>query len=342
MGLATPVDRTPTSAPAAEARWFALPAAIKDKHARLEARQDTAHGALEALRGQIDRRRADLSEKRSRLERDIANGAPSQTLGVVGADPWTGGGGAGVTTVGGGLRPERQQEVDRLAEDLTRLEGLYRLAEARWESAARTYQAVREWLERTPIAEVVPVVVRYERVADPRVELGAIREEIAALELEGEAIASAPVPRAEALARLDEAHASVAKKVAARRAGAVPAFFSPHGVSDVSRLGVVDGFGGVARELEQAIREAAEERFLATVAEWRKAIEAYPENGTPAISSADRPKRLAAIARKRADLERREEHIILAAERDDMELDRRADASTAIALCTVLADDAAA
>ena len=104
---------------------------------------------------------------------------------------------------------------------------------------------------------------------------------------------------------------------------------------------MTDGFGTVGREIEQAIRDGAEERFLADVADWRKAIEAHPANGK-AVASAERGKRLAAITRQRAALEQREEAVLLGAERDGLELDRRADASPAVVVCTVLAEDAAA
>jgi len=60
-----------------------------------------------------------------------------------------------------------------------------------------------------------------------------------------------------------------------------------------------------------------------------------------AVPSADRGKRLAAITRKRHELEQREEAIVLSAERDGLDLDRRADASPAAVVCTVLAEDAA-
>ena len=126
-----------------------------------------------------------------------------------------------------------------------------------------------------------------------------------------------------------------------RRARAIPAFFAPDATLDVGRFGVTDGFGTVGREIEQAIRDLAEERFLADVADWRKAIEAHPVNGK-AVPSADRGKRLAAITRKRHELEQREEAIVLSAERDGLDLDRRADASPAVVVCTVLAEDAAA
>ena len=74
---------------------------------------------------------------------------------------------------------------------------------------------------------------------------------------------------------------------------------------------------------------------------WREAIRAQAVNGD-AVSSVDRPKRLAELARKRHELEQREEALVLSTERDGLELDRRADASPAVVVCTVLAEDAAA
>ena len=60
------------------------------------------------------------------------------------------------------------------------------------------------------------------------------------------------------------------------------------------------------------------------------------------MSSSARPQRLAAISHQRHELEQREEAIVLAGERDDLQLDRRADASPAVVVCTVLDDAAAA
>src|SRR5439155_26861096 len=151
------------------------------------------------------------------------------------------------------------------------------------------------------------------RLADPRGELAAMRDQLSALAQSADAIERAPVPKAEALARLDAARARVAERVAARRARAIPAFFAPDATLDVGRFGVTDGFGTVGREIEQAIRDGAEERFLADdVGDWRKAIEAHPVNGK-AVASAERGKRLAAVTRKRAALEQREEAVLLGA-----------------------------
>jgi len=55
------------------------------------------------------------------------------------------------------------------------------------------------------------------------------------------------------------------------------------------------------------------------------------------VSSVDRPKRLAELARKRHELEQREEAIVLSAERAGLELDRRETAEPSVVLCTVLA-----
>ncbi len=341
MELVTPADGHPTSTRAIEARWLALPAAIKDKLAGLEARKDALHGGLEALRGRIDRLRADLTEKRSRLEHDTANTAPLQPHGVNGADRWTGGAGSGVATFGGPPGPERQQEVDRLAADLGRLEAVYQSACARWEEAARTYQAACEWLERTAIAAIVPVVVKYERVPDARGEVEMIRAEIAALSREAEAIERAPIPTGEALQRLD----ALARDVAARRGSRISerarVFFSRDGVRSVEALfGLVQGWAESPRELAAAIRERCETDFLAERKVWEGAIRTQAVNGE-AVSSSDRPKRLAEIERRRRELEQREEHIILAAERDGLDLDRRSDADPGTVLTTALASDVA-
>src|SRR2546422_8297241 len=112
MGLAIPDDRTPTSARAIEARWFALPRAIKDKLADLEARKDMLHGACEALRSRDLALRTELAEKAQRLKHALANASPETRVGVQGCDPWTGGGGPGVLTHRGAPRPRPEQEHD--------------------------------------------------------------------------------------------------------------------------------------------------------------------------------------------------------------------------------------
>src|SRR5439155_24437509 len=141
MGLAIPDDRTPTSARAIEARWWALPAPIKNKLRDLEAHRDALHGASETLRNRLLALRAELSEKTQRLKHALANASPETHYGVTGSDPWTGGSGSGVATYGGLPGPERQQEIDRLAEQLGRADVLYRAAQQRWQCAARVYQS---------------------------------------------------------------------------------------------------------------------------------------------------------------------------------------------------------
>ena len=73
---------------------------------------------------------------------------------------------------------------------------------------------------------------------------------------------------------------------------------------------------------------------------WKEAIRAQAVNGE-AVSSSDRPARLAAITHQRHELEQREEAIVLAAERDGLDLDRRDTAEPSIILTTALAAEAA-
>ena len=134
--------------------------------------------------------------------------------------------------------------------------------------------------------------------------------------------------------------------MAVRRADGVRGFFSPRGISDVARIGLAEGYGSVGRELEAAIQEAAiqeaaDARFLADVGEWRSAIKAAPITGKP-VPLADRAPRLAQLARDRVELERQEERVVMCAERDGVQFDRRTDALPAAVVCTVLAEDAAA
>src|SRR2546422_10893112 len=113
MGLAIPDDRTPTSARAIEARWFALPRAIKDKLADLEARKDMLHGACEALRSRELALRSELAEKIQRLKHALANASPETRVGVTGSDPWTGGSGGGAAAHGGPPRPDGSKKTTR-------------------------------------------------------------------------------------------------------------------------------------------------------------------------------------------------------------------------------------
>jgi hypothetical protein len=52
----------------------------------------------------------------------------------------------------------------------------------------------------------------------------------------------------------------------------------------------------------EALRELADDRFLASVDAWEGTIRAHRANSTKAIASADRPKRLAALAGQRQEL----------------------------------------
>src|SRR3989454_337854 len=334
MGLATLDDLTPTTAHAIEARHIALDPRIRQKQAKLEDEREARHAVVGALGLKLRALREELVAKRRRLADAIANTAPEWSHGE--SAP---GGGAGAIVTSGGFpdRAVREQEVARLAETLERAETAYQAASVRWASIARLVENCRGWIEATPIAAIVPVVVTYERIADPRRGVETIRAKIITLGEEAAQVEGAPVPLADALARLDEQRRKVAERVAARLADGVRGFFSPRGILDVARLGLAEGYGSVGRELEAAIQEAADARFLADVGEWRSAIKAAPITGKP-VPLAERAPRLAQLARDRAELERQEERGVMCAERDRVQLDRREDADPALVLTTTLAE----
>ena len=155
---------------------------------------------------------------------------------------------------------------------------------------------------------------------------------------EAQAIEAAPVSTAEALARLEAERAKVSARVAARRAERARAFFAPSGVSHVAGLGFAEGFGASPREIEHAIRDAVEERFLAEADEWRNAIKAHAVAGKP-IASTERPALLTDLAQRRRALLQRAEQIVLSAERDGLDLDRPAELADVpdLVACVVLA-----
>ena len=210
MALVTLDDRTPTTAKAIEAHYWALDPRIRAKRDALQAQREGAHAIVDALRLKLHTLREELVTKRRRLSDAIANASPELSHGE--SDPR--GAAAIVTTGGFPQRLVREQEVARLAENLKRAEAAYQSAEERWTASARVAQNCHEWLEATPIAVIVPVVIPFARVADPRVELETIRAKIAALAQEAEAVERASVPTSEALQRLD----AFARDVAAQRA----------------------------------------------------------------------------------------------------------------------------
>ena len=335
MGLATLADLTPTTAHEVEARHILLDPRIRQKQARLADEREARHAVVEALGLKLRALREELVVKRRRLADAIANAAPEWSHGE--SAP---GGGAGAVVTSGGFRDRevREQEVARLAEGLQHAEAAYQAAQARWATVARVVENCREFLAVTPLNRdrVVVVPVPYLSIPNARDALDAIRAKLRALATEASAIEAAPVGREEALTRLEEQRKKVAERVAARRAERVRGFFSPRGISDVARLGLAEGYGLVGRELEAAIQEAADERFLAAGGEWAKAIKAATIPGTPMPLDARAP-RLAAITQETVALGREEERVIECAAHDGLTLDRRDTADPAIILTTVLA-----
>jgi hypothetical protein len=317
-----------------EQRYKALDRRIADKRVRLETRSEALGAATDALEVRVRELREDLARKKEQLRFDLARATPETTVGSRGHDLWTGASGFGLVTIGGGPKPERHEEITRLTEELGRFTEQYAATAGRRSIACSVFSRVREYLDKAAVGTVVPIVVKYTRLADPRGELAAIRERLAALEDEVLMIEVAPVPMAEAMARLDERARRIADRLAAYRSSAVPAFFNPR-TSDVSNVWLAPGGGRSTREVEDAIAKIGDELFLASLPEWRKAIKAHHVNGA-AIATADRPRRLVAIAAERITLERNEERAILSAEADGLELDRRNDASGEIVATTIM------
>jgi hypothetical protein len=335
MGLALPADRTPTSATAIEARWCALNPRIRAKLTTLEGEKESRHGAMEGSAAIA--RRQDEWRSCGQPPATPQTRTPYFVVGRGGQPGEGSGNGVAAVPTSGPRRPSGSRKSTAWPRR-RRVDALYSVAQARWQIVARLFQSCRDWVEATPIGAVAPIVVSYARVADPRAEVATIRERLVALAAEAAAITRAPVPLAEALARLEAQRTTVAARVAARRADAVPAFFSPRGVTDAILVGRSPGFGTSGREIEEVLRELADARFLATVGEWETAIRAHRGNGTTTIASADRPQRLAALARERAALDQQEEALVLAAERDGFTLDRRGDAEPSVVVCVLLAD----
>ena len=168
MGLATLADLTPTTSAEVETRHRALDPRCRHKQAKLEDEREARHAVVEALGLKLRALREELVVKRRRLADAIAHAAPEWSHGESAPG---GGAGAIVTTGGFPDRAVREQEVARLAENLQHAEAAYQAAQARWASIARVVENCREWIQATPIAAIVPVVVPYERVPDPRREV---------------------------------------------------------------------------------------------------------------------------------------------------------------------------
>ena len=196
MGLATLADLTPTTAHEVETRHRALDPRIRAKHAALDAQRDARHAVVEALGMKLRALREELVTKKRRLADSIANATPAWSHGE--SQP---GGGAGAVVTSGGFpdRAVREAEVARLAENLQHAEAAYQAASVRWASIARIVENCRAWIEATPIAAIVPVVVTYERIADPRCEVEAIRAKIITLGEEAAEVEGGPVSLADAL-----------------------------------------------------------------------------------------------------------------------------------------------
>jgi hypothetical protein len=171
---------------------------------------------------------------------------------------------------------------------------------------------------------------RENAAADLTTRLEAIRTEIAAVDELTAETANARVTRAEAIARIDAALAQ-ATGTAGRWSWSHKAnvFAFAHAPRLTRGLLVPDPVAGTVSEiggwLVATFGDAIRARLIAGL----------PEDA-PGVSAADRTRKLAELATRRLDLERREERLILEAEVAGVTLDRRGDLSPAVYLETTL------
>lgn len=157
-------------------------------------------------------------------------------------------------------------------------------------------------------------------------ELQRLRAEIAAIDEEIVTTTNARVTREEAIARIDAVIASAGTWKWPAKANEF-AFAHP---PTNPRARILPNAAAPTWELLDWILatfpDVIRERLLAGL----------PDD--PGISAAERTRRLADLAAQRLDLERREERLILEAERARIALDRRGDLSPSVYLETTLAD----
>jgi hypothetical protein len=149
-----------------------------------------------------------------------------------------------------------------------------------------------------------------------------VRGTLAALAKETKALAVAPIPVAEASERLDRWLTALAGSYDP----AVLIFSTPEYMTPSP-----DTFAPYKLT-----------PLLATLPAWREALHARLTASYAAlpasVPSGDRPALAASLAQRRRALEVEEEAIVLRAQRQGLELARRADADAAVVLCVVLKD----
>jgi hypothetical protein len=194
-----------------------------------------------------------------------------------------------------------------------------------WEVADRLLTAVRELLRTSDPALLVPVVVERRAAKAPReaaVDLERVRAEIAKLAAEHQALDVAPVPLAEAAARLDDFLDEAARQFDPATSYFTAASYTAPSLDDLLPYKLLT--------------------LLAALPEVRKAFHArvaaaYPK--LPAsVPTKDRAALRAQLLDRRRQLELAEEQIVLEGALAGATIPRRGDASPDVVVRAVLAE----
>lgn len=161
--------------------------------------------------------------------------------------------------------------------------------------------------------------------SDWQARVAKLREQIAALKDERSTLDSAPVPKAEAYARIDQLIAATADH------NGPSGYVLPRGhaftVQDYQGRGLVNG-----SRHEDALGPLLAWLFPDVIRDKLRELVDAEYGGAAGVSEADRNKRLSAIYRELFELEVEEERAITAAEGDGVDLPRRPDADPAAIL----------
>jgi hypothetical protein len=274
---------------AALARW-------QDAHRELTAAQAAANIAQDS-----DRRDIDLINRRARQQSGTPEASPRAAAALAAFD-----------------RAREREASRRRAREET---------EAAWQTADRLFTAVREFLQRTDPATLLPVVVERRGAKAPReaaVDLERVRASISATTAELRAVEQAPVPPEVTAARIDSLFAELAAQWEPPATDFMARDYRPPGHDQLVPYKLIAYFA-LLPEVRAAYHAAAER--------------AYARPGVPApVPIGEHAARVATLADKRRRAEVAEEQLILEAAASGIAIARRPDAYPRVVLTTVLAD----
>ncbi|GLI93668.1 hypothetical protein [Methylocystis echinoides] len=162
--------------------WETLPPPAREKFLALRDEAEDAHAALEPLRLQIDEIRIDRLKAESRVSR-----IERETLERLnGEQP--------------GLAAERER-VGRLSAEMDRLQARYDARAAAWRAKRLTVSAIEDYYRQAggPFSLAAPIPTPAPAKGEGLLDLiGRLRQKIAALREQRQAVLDAPVPSADA------------------------------------------------------------------------------------------------------------------------------------------------